>query len=546
VVPRPSLARPEPPVAGSPWPVASVWPVAHGLLSTSEDDQTNPGLRRYNSNMVFDHDVCYRAVVSRDRRFDGRFFTGVLSTGVYCRPICPARTPQKQNVRFFPCAAAAEEAGFRPCRRCRPETSPGTPAWLGTSATVSRALRLIMTGALDGAGVDGLADRLGIGARHLRRLFVEHLGASPAAIARTRRVHFARKLIDETDLPMAQVALSAQFASVRRFNAAVRVAFGSTPTELRHHARGGTASPHGADIVLQLPFRRPYQWDAILGFLAARAIPGVEEVGTTYYRRTIEVDRAKGVIEIGHVAGRDALRLRVRLSEAGDLSRIVARVRRMFDLDADPLEIAARLRPDPLLAPLVAVLPGVRVPGAWNPFEITIRAILGQQVSVRAATTLSGRLVKRYGEPLTNGVDGCLSLFPSPRVLAEADLATIGLPRARAETIRRIASAVGGGVLSFDALTGLEDAVERLTAVRGIGPWTAQYVAMRALGEPDAFPASDLGLLAAASGKANRIRPAELLRRAERWRPWRAYAAVLLWQSLSATAGNVNARKGKP
>jgi AraC family transcriptional regulator of adaptative response / DNA-3-methyladenine glycosylase II len=493
--------------------------------------------------MLFDHDVCYRAVVSRDHRFDGRFFTGVLSTGVYCRPICPARTPHKQNVRFFPCAAAAEEAGFRPCRRCRPETSPGTPAWLGTSATVSRALRLILAGALDETGVDDLADRLGIGARHLRRLFVAHLGASPAAIGRTRRVHFARKLIDETDLPMTQVAHSAQFASVRRFNAAVRSAFGSTPSELRHQARRGVAPPSGTDIVLQLPFRRPYQWNALFGFLAARAIPGVEEVGTDWYRRTIEVDRAKGVIEVRRVAGKDALQLRIRLSETGDLSRIVGRVRRMFDLDADPLEIAARLRLDPLLAPLVAALPGVRVPGAWDPFEITIRAILGQQVSVRAATTLAGRLVKSYGQALTNGIGGPLYLFPSPGALADADLTTIGLTRARAETVGRVASAVRGGVLSFDAVTGLDDAVERLTAIRGVGPWTAQYVAMRALGEPDAFPASDLGLLAAVSDRDGPIRPTELVRRAEAWRPWRAYATMLLWQSASKTGKDVNPTK---
>jgi AraC family transcriptional regulator, regulatory protein of adaptative response / DNA-3-methyladenine glycosylase II len=493
--------------------------------------------------MPFDHDVCYRAVASRDRRFDGRFFTGVLTTGVYCRPICPARTPHRQNVRFFPCAAAAEEAGFRPCRRCRPETSPGTPAWLGTSATVSRALRLIMAGALDGISVDELADRLGIGARHLRRLFLAHLGASPSAIARTRRVHFARKLIDETDLPMTEVAHSSQFASVRRFNAAVRSAFGSTPSELRHQSRHGVAAPNGTGIVLQLPFRRPYQWDALLGFLAARAIPGVEEVKAGCYRRAIEVDRATGVIEVTRVAGKDALQLRIRLAEAGDLSQIVGRVRRMFDLDADPLEIAARLRLDPLLAPLVTALPGVRVPGAWDPFEITIRAILGQQVSVKAATTLAGRLVKSFGRAMTNGIGGPLSLFPRPEVLAEADLTTIGLTRARTETVNRIASAVRGGTLSFDALTGLDDAVEHLTAMRGVGPWTAQYIAMRALGEPDAFPASDLGLLAAVSSGSRPIRPTELAQRAEAWRPWRAYAAMLLWQSASRTATKVNPAK---
>jgi AraC family transcriptional regulator of adaptative response / DNA-3-methyladenine glycosylase II len=493
--------------------------------------------------MLFDHDVCYQAVLSRDRRFDGRFFTGVVSTGVYCRPICPARTPHRQNVRFFPCAAAAEEAGFRPCRRCRPETSPGTPAWLGTSSTVSRALRLILAGALDGTGVDELADRLGIGARHLRRLFIAHLGAPPAAIARTRRVHFARKLIDETDLPMVQVALSAQFASVRRFNAAIRAAFGSTPTDLRRQAQRGAAAPGDTDIVLQLPFRRPYRWDMLVGFLAARAIPRVEHVSAGCYRRTIEAGRARGLIEIRPITGKDALQLRIRLSETGDLSRIVDRVRRMFDLDADPIEIAARLGKDPALAPLVRALPGLRVPGAWDPFEILIRAILGQQVSVKAATTLAGRLVESYGEPLTNGVEGPDYLFPRPEALAEADLTTIGLTRIRAETVRRVAAAVRDGVLSFDTLTGLDDAIERLTAFRGIGPWTAHYVAMRALGEPDAFAAGDLGLLAAVSDESGPIRPAELARRAEAWRPWRAYAAMLLWQSASSRADNVKAKK---
>ncbi len=482
--------------------------------------------------MTVSPDICYEAVRSRDARFDGRFFTGVLTTGVYCRPVCPARTPKRENVRFYACAAAAEEAGFRPCRRCRPETAPGTPAWLGTPVTTSRALRLIAAGALDQGSVEELAARVGIGDRHLRRLFLEHLGATPHAVAHTRRVHFARRLIDETRLPMTRIALAAGFPSVRRFNAAVRDAFGSTPSELRHQSAQSHAAPRDPALTLRLPFRRPFDWQALLRFLAPRATPGVEAVTGGEFRRTIAVVNTSGTIAVSRPRGGSHLLLRAEISSTADLAAIVERVRRLFDLGADPREIGARLSRDPRLRPLVKALAGVRVPGAWDGFELAVRAILGQQVSVRGATTLAGRLARRFGEPAGDAgrSDGALSLrFPTPNALADADLTAIGLTRQRAEAVRGLARAVRDGQVCLDAGARPEDAVRALGGLPGIGPWTTAYVAMRALGDPDAFPESDLGLRRAAGKRGRPLAPAELLRRAEEWRPWRAYAAMLLW-----------------
>ena len=483
--------------------------------------------------MTVSPDVCYDALRSRDARFDGRFFTAVLTTGVYCRPVCPARTPKRENVRFFPCAAAAEAAGFRACRRCRPDTAPGTPAWLGTSATTSRALRLILDGALDRGSVEDLAARVGIGPRHLRRLFLAHLGAPPQAVAHTRRVHFARKLIDETDLPMARVAHAAEFASIRRFNAAIRRAYGRTPTTLRHEARHVDAAPSEAALVLRLPFRLPFDWDTLLGFVARRATPGVEAAGPGSYRRTIAIGGSRGTIEVTRPRGANHLLLRVRVSDAAPLAMIVERVRRMFDLGADPREIRAHLWSDRRLRAALTSLPGIRVPGAWDGFELSVRAILGQQVSVQAATTLAGRLARACGEPVgaVDGNDGLSLLFPTPEVLAEVDLSAIGLPRARANAIRGLARAVRDRAVRFDDPTDPNAVTTCLGRVAGIGPWTAQYVAMQALGDPDAFPASDLGLRRAMSARGPLITGAELARRAEPWRPWRAYAAMLLWMN---------------
>ncbi|WP_437303945.1 AlkA N-terminal domain-containing protein [Sorangium sp. So ce388] len=490
--------------------------------------------------MRLDEDACYRALETRDHRFDGRFFTGVRSTGIYCRPVCPARTPRRERCVFFPSAAAAQEAGYRPCLRCRPEASPGTPAWLGTSAVVSRALRLIAEGALDDADAPALAARLGVGERHLRRLFLRHIGAPPLAVAQTRRLLFAKKLLDETALSMTEVALSSGFSSVRRFNDAIRATYARTPRELRQAAakRGGGAARADAgapDIALRLPFRPPLDWGALAGFLGARAIPGVESAGPGVYRRTVRAAGGHGVVEVRPVPGEPYLLARLRLPGTEGLIHCAERLRRLFDLGADPDAIAAHLGADPRLAPWVAAMPGVRVPGAWDGFELAVRAILGQQVSVRAATQLAGRLVARHGEPLSlrggllpEDADGALSfVFPAPEVLAAADLTDLGLPRARAAAISSLAARVAGGEVALDASRGLEETVRALAGLPGIGEWTAHYIAMRALREPDAFPATDLGLRRALGG----ISGAGLLAMAEAWRPWRAYAAMLLWMA---------------
>lgn len=477
---------------------------------------------------VLQPELCYRALASRDTRFDGRFYVAVLTTGVYCRPICPARTPKLQNVRFYPCAAAAQADGFRPCLRCRPETSPGTPAWVGTSATVSRALRFIAGGALAEGSVEDLATRLGIGERQLRRLFLKHLGASPTAVAQTQRLHFAKQLLDETDLPMAQIAFDAGFLSLRRFNAAMKRAFHGTPTQLRTAGRSRTHG-NGGELVLRLPFRPPLDWDRIVNFLRARAIPGVESVHRRSYRRVVRMDDAVGILEVTPSDGRPFLLLRLPNELAKGVVTIIERTRRLFDLGAVPSEIAAHLSGDPALASRIENCPGLRVPGAWDGFELAIRAILGQQVTVRGATTLIGRLVADFGERVLDDSDSDLThTFPSPEVLASAPVERIGLPRARAASIRALAAAVIEGRLSLRESVSLEESVARLTDIPGIGPWTAHYIAMRALGEPDAFPTGDLGLRRVLSN-GRLISTTALAERAEQWRPWRAYAAMALW-----------------
>jgi AraC family transcriptional regulator, regulatory protein of adaptative response / DNA-3-methyladenine glycosylase II len=480
--------------------------------------------------MQLDPAICHRALRSRDPRFDGRFFTGVTSTGIYCRPVCPARTPQAANCVFFVCAAAAEDAGFRPCRRCRPETAPGTPAWLGTGATVTRALRLIEEGALDAGGVDDLADRLGIGARQLRRLFADHLGASPLALARTRRVHAAKRLIEETALPMGQIALAAGFSGTRRFNADLRRSFDRSPREIRRAAGAGS----NGGITLRLSYREPFDWTGLLAFLAPRAIPGVETVASGRYRRSVELGDFRGVIELApDPRGWAALILRAPVEASAHLAAIAHRLRTLCDLDADPTVITTQLGASPRLAKLVKAAPGLRVPGAWCRFELAVRAILGQQITVAGATTLAGRLVKAFGSPLADDPEGRL-LFPRPEELVDADLAACGLTRSRAETLRGLARSelTGDGALATAA--SLDEALERLLALPGIGDWTAQYVAMRALREPDAFPAGDLGLRKALAENGVLPTASKLRAEAEAWRPWRAYAAMHLWRSLAA------------
>jgi AraC family transcriptional regulator of adaptative response / DNA-3-methyladenine glycosylase II len=474
-----------------------------------------------------DPDACYRAIVSRDRRFDGRFVLAVKTTRVYCRPGCPAPLPKRVNSLFYPCAAAAEHAGFRPCRRCRPESVAGTPAWSGTSATVSRALRLILDGALDETDVEALASRVGVGGRHLRRLFAEHLGASPEAVARTRRVHFAKRLIDETPLPIAQLAALAGFPSLRGFNHAVKETFGKSPTELRR--RAGARSPATGALSLRLPYRRPFDADALLRYFRGRATPGVEEVTPDgVYRRTYAIGTERGVLTV-RTAAEGALTLEI--AAGPHLLEAVTRVTRLFDLDADPSAIGAHLAKDPVLAPLVARRPGLRVPGGWDPFEITVRAILGQQVSVRAATTLAGRLAAAFGEELPGIASGPSRLFPVPEALAGRDLTSIGLTTARSAAISRFAESVASGRVALAPPRALDEHVERFSGLPGLGPWTAHYVALRAYKEPDAFPAGDLGLRKAASKDGVPMPERELARRAEAWRPFRAYAALHLWNA---------------
>ncbi len=479
--------------------------------------------------MNMEANTFYSALRSRDARFDGRFFTGVVTTGVYCRPVCPAPTPREENCRFFPSAAAAERAGFRPCLRCHPESSPGTPAWAGASATVARALRLIADGALDEAGVDALAERLGVGARHLRRLFLQHLGAAPLAVAQTRRLQLAKQLLDETRLPVTRVAEAAGFRSLRRFNAAVLATYGRSPRDLRRQADNGTAAA-GTMLELSLSYRPPYDWAALIGFLAARAIPSVESVSAGIYRRTFRLDEAAGILEVRLEPDRRRLRLRIPAGASPHLAAVVARVRRIFDLEADPAAIAATFTRDPALATRIAARPGLRVPGAWDGFELAVRAILGQQVSVAAATTLSGRLARVFGEAVPDAPpDSPDRLFPEPSQLAGADLSGLGLTRARAETIRALARAIRDGEIRLDGLADPEELAERLRSIPGIGEWTVDYILMRGLREPDAFPAGDLGLRRAAADGAHPLSEKRLRERSEMWRPWRAYAAMHLW-----------------
>ncbi len=482
------------------------------------------------SMMDMDRTACYRAISTRDARFDGRLFVGVKTTGVYCRPICPARTPKFENVSFYPSAAAAQQAGFRPCLRCRPETSPDLAFWRGTGNTVSRALALIEAGGLDEADVEALANRLGVGARQLRRLFHRHVGASPIAVAQTRRVLLAKQLIHETSLPMAEVALASGFNSVRRFNETFLQLFGRAPATLRR-IRDKTRHQAGA-LSVRLAYRPPYDWDAMLSFLGARAIPGVEVVSNRVYRRTIAIGENRGVISVAP-ADKNRVNVSVRFPDMAALPQIIARVRRVFDLAADPDMIGAHLAVDPALAPLVAARPGLRVPGAWDGFELAVRAIFGQQITVPAATRLLGRLVAAHGEllPVTmKDGEGLHRLFPSPVGLAVVDLAVLGMPKARAMAVNSLAQAIASDPTIFSPGASLEQAITKLRALPGIGEWTAQYIAMRELREPDAFPAADIGLLRAmATTDGSRPSSAELSSRAEAWRPWRAYAALHLW-----------------
>ncbi len=486
-----------------------------------------------------DRAACYRALQTRDPRFDGRFFVAVRTTGIYCRPICPAPCPKLANIAFHRTAASAHEAGFRPCLRCRPESAPEVAASRGTSSTVARALARIAEGALDGdhASVAALAERLGIGERQLRRLFDQHLGASPIAVAQSRRVLLAKQLLHETQLKMIDVAFAAGFGSLRRFNDTFRGLYGRPPTALRRDAGTSAAPADGTcDITLSLSYVPPYDWEAIAQFFAARAIPSIEIVEPRRYRRTVTFDGCTGTIDVAPLAGRHALSATIRFADIRSLPSIIARIRNLFDVGSDVAAIAAQFSDDAILGRLVAARPGLRVPGAWDPFELAVRAVLGQQITVAAARLLAAKLVAAHGEPLAHGADtGLTRTFPTATHLATADLSSLGLTRARAATLRALAAAAASDGALFAAAGDLDATVARLRQLPGIGEWTAQYIALRALREPDAFPAADAALLRALSTPDGvRPTPTGLLAIAARWRPWRAYAAQHLWSRDAA------------
>jgi AraC family transcriptional regulator, regulatory protein of adaptative response / DNA-3-methyladenine glycosylase II len=478
--------------------------------------------------MTIEDDVCYRALTARDTRFDGVFFVGVKSTGVYCRPVCTARTPGRERCRFFASAARAEQAGFRPCLRCRPELAPGH-APVDSGRTIARAAAArIEAGALnDGGSLESLAASLGLSSRQLRRLVRKELGVSPVELAQTNRLLLAKRLIAETRLPLLQVALAAGFKSVRRFNALFRDHYRLTPSTLR---RGSKAV--AADCLrLALAYRPPLDWQAMLRFLAARAIPGVECVTVDTYHRTVRIGEYRGWLSVSPVVGRHRLAVDLATALAPALPSILARLRNLFDLDARPDIIARHLALDPLLAPRVERQPGLRVPGAFDSFELGMRAILGQQVSVRGASTLAGRFAERFGEAIETPL-ACLNyVTPTAETLSGARgaaLARLGLPGTRAESLWNLARMIAGREIDLEPGVAPTAVVDKLMELRGIGPWTAEYIAMRALHWPDAFPSGDLVLV-----KASGLKSANALKKAaERWRPWRAYAAMHLWESI--------------
>ena len=498
--------------------------------------------------MEMDFEACRRAFLTRDPRFDGHIFGAVRTTGIYCRPVCPARTPNAENMTFYPTAAACQEAGYRPCLRCRPESSPDLGAWRGTSNTVSRALALIEAGGLDACAVDDLAMRLGVGERQLRRLFKQHLGATPVAVAQTRRVLLAKQLIQETRLPMAEVALASGFGSVRRFNETFQQLFGRPPGALRR-SQGSEISASAEGIRVRLPYRAPYDWPAMIGFLAARAIPGVEAVTPGQYARTLTVDGVPGVVAVSPTDG-DALVAEIHFPNIRVLPAVIARIRRVFDLTADPARIGAAHSQDPALAPLVAARPGLRAPGAWDGFELAVRAILGQQITVTAARGLAGKLVNAFGPQVDHPFAARFGLsraFPSAARLIGEDIAALGMPRARGAALEALARTVAADPTIFTPRADLASAIAALKALPGVGEWTAQYIALRELREPDAFPPADIGLLRGMTdAQGRRPTPAELLARAEAWRPWRAYAAQHLWAADAAELDAISKKRATP
>ncbi|MET9061412.1 AlkA N-terminal domain-containing protein [Streptomyces antibioticus] len=484
------------------------------------------------NGMHTDRDRCVRAVRSKDARFDGWFFTAVTTTGIYCRPSCPVVPPKPENMTFLPSAAACQQAGFRACKRCRPDTSPGSPEWNLRADLVARAMRLIADGVVDRDGVTGLAVRLGYSTRQIERQLLAELGAGPLALARAQRAQTARLLIETTGLPMADVAFAAGFASVRAFNDTVREVFALSPTDLRARAGGGRAAPTTpGTLALRLPFRAPLNPDNLFGHLAATGVPGVEEWRDGAFRRTLRLPHGHGVVAL--TPHPDHIGCRLTLTDPRDLTVAISRCRRMLDLDADPVAVDDQLRTDPLLAPLVDKAPGRRVPRTVDEAEFAVRAVLGQQVSTAAARTHAARLVTAYGDPVDDPEGGLTHLFPTPEALAAVDPESLPMPRTRRTTFTTLATQLASGALHLDVDSDWAETRARLLALPGFGPWTVDVIAMRALGDPDAFLPTDLGVRRAASELGLPATPAALTARAAAWRPWRAYAVQYLWATDS-------------
>jgi AraC family transcriptional regulator of adaptative response / DNA-3-methyladenine glycosylase II len=477
-----------------------------------------------------DREHCVRAVQSKDARFDGWFFTAVLTTRIYCRPSCPVVPPKPENMTFYPSAAACQQAGFRACKRCRPDTSPGSPEWNQRADLVARAMRLIADGVVDREGIPGLAARLGYSTRQVERQLLAELGAGPLALARAQRAQTARLLIETTPLPMAEIAFAAGFSSIRTFNDTVREVFALSPTELRRRVPGSrTAGSPGTPgtLCLRLPFRAPLNPSNLFGHLAATAVPGVEEWRDGAYRRTLRLPYGHGIVSL--TPRPDHIACRLTLSDLRDLTVAISRCRRLLDLDADPVAVDDRLRTDPLLAPLVDKAPGRRVPRTVDEAEFAVRAVLGQQVSTAAARTHAARLVTAHGKPLDDPEGGLTHLFPSPEALAAVDPETLAMPRTRRTTFTTLVRQLADNTLHLGVDSDWPETRARLLSLPGFGPWTVDVIAMRALGDPDAFLATDLGIRRAAKELGLPATPAALTARAEAWRPWRAYAVQYLW-----------------
>jgi AraC family transcriptional regulator of adaptative response / DNA-3-methyladenine glycosylase II len=478
-----------------------------------------------------DVDTCLRAMKSKDARFDGWFFTAVTTTGIYCRPSCPVVPPKPEHMRFYPSAAAAQLAGFRACKRCRPDTSPGSPEWNQRADVVARAMRMIDDGVVDRDGVSGLATRLGYSTRQIERQLFAELGAGPLALARAQRAQTARVLIETSTLPMGDVAFAAGFASIRTFNDTVREVFALTPTQLRDRvARGHPAAAPGA-LSLRLPFRAPLCPGNLFGHLAATAVPGVEEWRDGAYRRTLRLPHGHGIVSLRPLPGHVGCQLS--LTDLRDLSTAISRCRRLLDLDADPVAVDGLLRDDPALAPLVEKEPGRRVPRTVDAPEFAVRAVLGQQVSTAAARTHAARLVVTHGQPITDSTGSLTHLFPAPAKVASADPTALALPEGRRNSVMKLVALLATGDIDLSVGGDWHRARAQLSAMPGLGPWTVETIAMRALGDPDAFPPTDLGVRLAARELGLPSTPAALTRRAAAWRPWRSYAVQYLWATGS-------------